>query len=503
MQKKYLPIKCKPGKHMTVHGSAIAACLVMLFLLISYSPVADAAQKCTGDFCQKHQLAEKDCPWCNSDLVRELGWCNGHDMAEAFCYRCNAKLKAGFIAENDWCKEHQVPESQCTLCGAPAKADIPKGTKSNQPRIFHAPARACKTDTLKVQLKSPAFAKAAGFEFFKASKQPLEQTITRNAEIKYNRKKYARLSSPVPGTIKEARVDPGQAVKTGEVLFIINSADVGRAKSEYLQAGAMVELWEKNYRRESELLKLKALEKKRILQTQNRLTQFRLQLSRAAGTLNNLGYSNAQMKQLAKNEDTSPYLPLKAPFPGIILDYSITPGEAVAPHMPIIEMADVSGMWCMMELLDHDISRIKKGQRITFELLDFEAKKFPGQITWVSSKIDPRTRTFKARAEISNPEAFLKAGVFGKARIIVAPSTSGYMVPGEAVQWDGCCNLVFIKSNETTFVPRKITINDQWRGNYIVSSGIRDGDLIVTKGSFLLKTEILKGNIGAGCCEEH
>ncbi|MCP4155783.1 MAG: efflux RND transporter periplasmic adaptor subunit, partial [bacterium] len=311
------------------------------------------------------------------------------------------------------------------------------------------------------------------------------------------------LSSPVPGIIKTLRVEPGQSVRAGDILLLINSADLGRAKAEYLQASANVELWKQTYQRETELLKLNALEKKRILQTQNKLTQFRVQLSRAIGTLNNLGYSKGHMEKIAKDEDTSPYLPLTAPFSGIILDYSITKGEAVAPHRPIIEMADISRMWCSIELLDRDISRIKKGQRIIFELLDFEAKKFPGQITWVSSKIDPRTRTFKARAEISNTGAFLKAGGFGKAQVLINPSISGYMVPREAVQWDGCCNLVFVKTNETTFVPRKIAIHDQWRGNYIVRSGIRDGELIVTKGSYLLKTEILKGNIGAGCCEEH
>ncbi|MCP4156099.1 MAG: biotin/lipoyl-binding protein, partial [bacterium] len=381
MQIKYLSLKYRPEKHQRMrHGSVIVTCLVVLFLLTAYSTLSNAAQ-CTGDFCEKHQLAEKDCPWCNSNLikelgwcnghnmaeafcyrcnaklkagfiaendwceehqvpesqctlcgstaktakkssgdfcdkhqlaekdcpwcnpnlVKELGWCNGHDMAEAFCYRCNAKLKAGFIAENDWCKEHQVPESQCTLCGAPPKARLPKETKSNQPRIFRAPAGICKTDTLKVQLKSPAFAKAAGFEFFKASKQPLETTIHRNAEIEYNRKKYARLSSPVPGIIKTLRVEPGQSVKAGDILLLINSADVGRAKSEYLQARATVELWKQNYRRETELLKLNALEKKRILQTQNKLTQFRLQLSRAIGTLNNLGYSKGHMEKIAKD----------------------------------------------------------------------------------------------------------------------------------------------------------------------------------------------------------
>jgi cobalt-zinc-cadmium efflux system membrane fusion protein len=92
--------------------------------------------------------------------------------------------------------------------------------------------------------------------------------------------------------------------------------------------------------------------------------------------------------------------------------------------------------------------------------------------------------------------------MFGKTEITINPNVDGYLVPKGAVQWDGCCNLVFVKKNNTTFEPRKITVHDEWQHNFVVHSGLQDGEMIVTKGSYLLKTEILKGNIGAGCCEE-
>lgn len=484
-----------------------AAILVALIFLTGLGSIYSSSQTCDGEFCNKHQLAEKDCPWCNKKLVKELGWCRGHDMAEAFCYKCNPKLKAGFIAENDWCAEHELPESQCEMCKTPktikAKIKNKENTKQDQPRIFKPPVQICKTNAMKVQLKSPEFAKASGFEFLEAHKQKLAKTISRNSEIEYDRKRYARLSSPVMGKVEKIRVDLGQPVKKGETLLVINSADVGRAKSEYLKARAAVELWQGNFQRENILFKIKALAKKRILKTKNKLTEARIRLSQTIGTLNNLGYKKIHLDKIAKEEDTSPYLPLVAPFPGIVLDYSVTPGETVSPHTRVIEIADISRVWCMIELHDHDASRIKKGQPVVFNLLSHESKKFPGEITWVSTLIDPRKRTFKARAELSNTGDFLKAGMFGKTGITINPGVDGYLVPKGAVQWDGCCNLVFVKKNNTTFEPRKITIDDEWQQNFVVHAGLRDGEMIVTKGSYLLKTEIQKGNIGAGCCEEH
>ena len=67
-------------------------------------------------FCAKHQIAEKDCPWCDPSLVDKLGMCPGHGVPEALCSRCNPALIPGFKAEGDWCAGHAVPESQCVVC---------------------------------------------------------------------------------------------------------------------------------------------------------------------------------------------------------------------------------------------------------------------------------------------------------------------------------------------------------------------------------------------------
>jgi membrane fusion protein, heavy metal efflux system len=53
-------------------------------------------------------------------------------------------------------------------------------------------------------------------------------------------------------------------------------------------------------------------------------------------------------------------------------------------------------------------------------------------------------------------------------------------------------------------MPRKVHLGYATEDTYEVLDGVKSGETIVTVGSFLLKTEVLKGNIGAGCCEvEH
>lgn len=68
------------------------------------------------EWCKKHQIAEKDCPWCDRSLIGKKGQCKTHGVPEALCFRCNKALEAGFKAERDWCGGHGVPESQCKIC---------------------------------------------------------------------------------------------------------------------------------------------------------------------------------------------------------------------------------------------------------------------------------------------------------------------------------------------------------------------------------------------------
>jgi cobalt-zinc-cadmium efflux system membrane fusion protein len=91
--------------------------------------------------------------------------------------------------------------------------------------------------------------------------------------------------------------------------------------------------------------------------------------------------------------------------------------------------------------------------------------------------------------------------MFAEAEIAVRERTAALVVPHAAVQWEGCCNVVFVKRSPTVYEPRKVHLGVSNGAVYEVLSGLAEGEEVVTQGSFLLKTELLKGSIGAGCCE--
>jgi cobalt-zinc-cadmium efflux system membrane fusion protein len=126
---------------------------------------------------------------------------------------------------------------------------------------------------------------------------------------------------------------------------------------------------------------------------------------------------------------------------------------------------------------------------------------FSGSITWIASEVDAKTRTVAARAEVANRENLLRSEQFARATIRVAEGGDALVVPREAVQRLGDDWVVFVRTGDGLYEPRLVSLGRSDRERIEVSDGVRDGDAVVTEGAFLLKTELSRESIGAGCCE--
>ena len=125
-----------------------------------------------------------------------------------------------------------------------------------------------------------------------------------------------------------------------------------------------------------------------------------------------------------------------------------------------------------------------------------------GKITWISTSVDERTRTIKVRADLENPEGKLRAHAFGTARIVIRETPDAVAVPEEAVQWEGCCHIVFVRVRDDLFQVRKVRLGARGAGFIEVLVGVAAGEVVATRGSHVLKSEILRSRLGAGCCAE-
>jgi cobalt-zinc-cadmium efflux system membrane fusion protein len=124
-----------------------------------------------------------------------------------------------------------------------------------------------------------------------------------------------------------------------------------------------------------------------------------------------------------------------------------------------------------------------------------------GAVDRVAASVELESRTVHTRIELPNPDRSLKAGVFLRAAIQIAPEHDAILVPQESVQRAEDCTLVFVKKADGLYEPVRVELGAASDGVVEVVKGLSPGMEVVTTGAFLLKTEILKGSIGAGCCE--
>jgi cobalt-zinc-cadmium efflux system membrane fusion protein len=372
------------------------------------------------------------------------------------------------------------------------------------PRSRRAPEVKCTKSDSVIRLASGAVAQAAGLAWQAAREEEVARLLVRNCEVEYNANRYAHLSSRAPGVVAEVRKDLGEAVTEGEVVCIVESVELGTAKAELLLAKESVQLWEANVARERGLVERGIGVERELLDAQTKLAESRISLARARQQLRALGLTASQVSVVEETGDTSALLELRAPFAGIVVERHAVLGEVVAPTEPLIEIADTRSMWAMADLSEGDLGTARVGDDAILRISGLEGESFAGTVTWVSTKMDPKTRTIKARAEVANPDGLLRAHMFGTVEIRGKPGDpKSVTVPRDAVQWEGCCNVVFVREGTDDLVwhPRKVQLGAAAGGRCEVLSGLKAGEEVATTGSFLLKTELMKGAIGAGCCE--
>ncbi|HLU46959.1 MAG TPA: efflux RND transporter periplasmic adaptor subunit, partial [Planctomycetota bacterium] len=341
-----------------------------------------------------------------------------------------------------------------------------------------------------------------GLAYERVERRSLARTLERNAELVFDANRHARLSSRAPGVLREIRKNVGDRMEQDETIAVIDSPVLTEAKATYFRSQALLSLRERTLERERKLLDAGAGTERALFEAETGVAEASIVLRDAEERLRSLGLATSEIARLASEKDTSGELHLKTPFAGTIVERSASIGESVDPGDPIISIADVSTLWAKIELREEDVGIVKQGLRATLEVSGLSRRRFEGELLWIGSRVDRRTRTLEACAEIPNPDGLLRDGMFARAVIVLGEDGDGSIaVPKAAVQWDGCCNIVFLKRSESVFEPRRVSLGWETDEFFAVKGGVAEGDVVVTTGSFLLKTEILKESIGAGCCE--
>jgi multidrug efflux pump subunit AcrA (membrane-fusion protein) len=189
-------------------------------------------------------------------------------------------------------------------------------------------------------------------------------------------------------------------------------------------------------------------------------------------------------------------LELKAPIDGVIIERSATVGELLDKGEEVCTISDPAQLWAIAEIKERDIAVVKIGQEATFTVLSYPQEKFHGKVVLIGNQVEAASRTLEVRIAVDNADGRLKPGMFADVEIITTMLDNVLLIPDSALQTEGEDQIVFVALDGNKFEKRTVKIGDEQQGRVRVLEGLKAGDKIATEGSFILKSEMLKGQLG-------
>jgi cobalt-zinc-cadmium efflux system membrane fusion protein len=329
------------------------------------------------------------------------------------------------------------------------------------------------------------------------------------------------------GAVSKVLVDIGDTVKAGQVMAYINCPDISDAQSALverqahsLEATANYELTQTRLKiSEKEVERLKSLcaegiaAKKDVESAESRTAAVQAELQTARAMLSSaqiqLESAKSRLRSFGLEPDhmsldkVSTELPLRSPIAGLVSQRTAQPGLPVGPltgaaNPALFTIMDLSRVWVMLEVPQDEVSQVVVGARLTFTTEVAPGKKFTGSVTTLGETFDAASRTASVRTEVENPNFILKPGMLVLANVSIGNSLKKrLMIPATAIQKLSNKTFVFKETAPMTFTAIPVTIGERDARSAEVLSGLTLGDRIATNGSFLLKAEAMKNEIGA------
>ncbi len=360
---------------------------------------------------------------------------------------------------------------------------------------------------------------------------PVERRFVANevrmvGKIQYDETRVKYITAWVPGRLDRLYVDfTGTTVRKGDHLVYLYSPELISAQAELLQAAKASRNaggTTSGYLAESTASTLQAAREKLRL----------------------LGLTAGQIEEIEQSGKLMTHLTIYSPIGGVVIQKMVNEGMYVTTGTPIYTVADLSQVCVKLDAYESDLQWIRYGQEVQFSTEAYAGEPFTGWISFIDPVLDPTTRTVKVRVDVPNPDGRLRPEMFVRAEVrsrvaqggkvmdpnlvgkwicpmhssvvkpqqgqcdicgmdLVTTESLGYVaadtpapplvIPDTAPLITGKRAVVYVKKPEAqapTFEGREVVLGPRAGHDYIVESGLNEGELVVTNGSFKIDSAL-------------
>ena len=305
-----------------------------------------------------------------------------------------------------------------------------------------------------------------------------------NARLAYDDDVTSRLSPSFSGRIIELKAAPGDVVKTGQVLAVIDSPDFGIAQADLNKARADEKRKLLSLKRAKELVPGEAISNRDFEVIQADYAQAQAETARAEQRLKNLNPHDLVIK--------GQKVILASPMDGVVTERNASPSLEVSPGMstPLFVVTDPKRLWLAIDLPEAFLGQVKVGGDVAVSTDAYRDERFKGKIIQLGQIINPNTRRATVMARVDNSEGKLLPEMFARAAILQT-SGQGVRIPNESLIIRGIYSYVFVETKPGEFKLQQVKLLKRGIDFSYVGEGLKGDERVVTKGALLLDAELL------------
>lgn len=393
---------------------------------------------------------------------------------------------------------------------------------------------------------------AAGIEIEGVTQRPAVAMLRVTGTVETNPQQTQLATTLVSGRVERVNVALGDRVRAGTVLAVVSSPEVAEMHGKLLEAETRLKLAERTLERvqraENRVAVIQA--KARLDEADATLRRTRKLIELGAGAGKDLVAAEAAQKSakaeydfqnnislsrevqqaqaeaetarvdlrhirqslvtlgahLTESERDNPrenisLVRVHSAVSGTITERQVNVGSGIQAGTPLFTVANISTVWVIANVPEAQLGSLRVGTPAEVRSAAVAGGPLAGRINYIDPRLNEETRTGRVRVELSNPGERLKSGMFVEVGLQAGTgSATGeeLVIPSTAVQRIGDRMVVFIPKDgeEGTFIVRDVELGGEVEGYHRVLNGLKLGDKVVTKGSFILKTQLMKGELG-------
>ena len=312
-------------------------------------------------------------------------------------------------------------------------------------------------------------------------------------KVQFNEEQLVRVNAPITGRVIEVLARPGDVIETGQPLFVLDSPDLGQAKSDYAKAVSDLARSERAIKLARELFEIKAVPEKDVREAENDYNKSMAERDRAAARLRTLGIRADQLKDIGDRADASTTVTVRAPRSGVIVERNLSPGQVVSygqsdTPVSLFVIADLSTMWVIADVYEPDVPKVRLGESVRVTLPCCPQDRYQGKVAHIGAAVDKDSRTLKVRAVVPNPGGILKGEMFVKVSIDTG-SSQALTLPQSAIQRSDGATFVLLEKSKGEYERRTVKTGPEFDGVTEILEGVTPQDRVVSTGGVLLKRD--------------